>query len=232
MEWNFIQGRIQPPWTRIGSLPAMRLFSYILRVDSGFAPNPFHGLCTLACCKPVIRRTASTGDLIVGLTPASVGHRLAYAMKIGEVLPFDCYWKDARFRSKRPQWSSPRKADWIGDNCYEPMADGGFRQLPSAHSKGDGSDDAAKKQWDLSGRNVLVGSRFWYFGREAVELPSGLEFLVVGRGHRSRFTEAQISKIVAFLEGFPEGIHASPSRWPESDNSWDAMGTPSPRGCR
>jgi len=32
------------------------LYSYIVKTDTGFAPNPFHGFCTLACCKPIMRR--------------------------------------------------------------------------------------------------------------------------------------------------------------------------------
>ncbi len=45
-----------------------RLFSYTIPID-GAAPNPFHGMCSLAICKPAIRRTASSGDWIVGLGP-------------------------------------------------------------------------------------------------------------------------------------------------------------------
>ena len=40
----------------------MRVFSYIVTHDTGYAPNPFHGFLTLACCKPLIRRTAEVGD--------------------------------------------------------------------------------------------------------------------------------------------------------------------------
>jgi hypothetical protein len=43
-----------------------RLFSYVLRKDDGAAPNPFWGVCTLAICKPVIRRTAEVDDWVVG----------------------------------------------------------------------------------------------------------------------------------------------------------------------
>ena len=32
-----------------------RVFSYVVVHDTGFSPNPFHGLLTLACCKPLIR---------------------------------------------------------------------------------------------------------------------------------------------------------------------------------
>ena len=42
------------------------LFSYVLRYDDGAAPNPFWGTCTLAICKPAIRRKANLGDWVVG----------------------------------------------------------------------------------------------------------------------------------------------------------------------
>ena len=44
----------------------MRLFSYVVARDYGFAPNPFFGVCTLATCKPIVRRVAAIGDWIVG----------------------------------------------------------------------------------------------------------------------------------------------------------------------
>ena len=34
----------------------MIVYEYVMTSDSGFAPNPFHGTCTLACCKPKIRK--------------------------------------------------------------------------------------------------------------------------------------------------------------------------------
>src|SRR5262245_31415483 len=46
--------------------PHVRLYSYVVARDYGFAPNPFYGFCTLATCKPDIRRTADIGDWIVG----------------------------------------------------------------------------------------------------------------------------------------------------------------------
>ena len=44
-----------------------RLFSYTIPSDDGAAPNPFHGQCTLAICKPSIRRVAKKDDWIAGL---------------------------------------------------------------------------------------------------------------------------------------------------------------------
>ena len=37
----------------------MRLFSYVVARDYGFAPNPFYEMCTLATCKPRIRKLLS-----------------------------------------------------------------------------------------------------------------------------------------------------------------------------
>ena len=45
----------------------MKIYSYIVKRDYGFAPNPFYGYCTLATCKPVIRKHAEIGDIIQGI---------------------------------------------------------------------------------------------------------------------------------------------------------------------
>lgn len=45
----------------------MRLYAYTMTSDSGFAPNPFHGFCTLATCKARIRERATTGDWVLGV---------------------------------------------------------------------------------------------------------------------------------------------------------------------
>jgi hypothetical protein len=112
----------------------MRIFMYVLAADGGFAPNPFHGCCTLGCCKPAIRRRARPGDWVVGITPKRLGNRLAYAMLGEEVLTFEQYWKDSRFRRKRPRWGPGRSLlEKCGDNCYKPEGDGTFRQLRSMH---------------------------------------------------------------------------------------------------
>ena len=49
------------------------LFSYTVDTDSGFAPNPFGGICTLACCKPKIRQSANVQDWVIGTTPSPKG---------------------------------------------------------------------------------------------------------------------------------------------------------------
>jgi len=78
----------------------MKLYSYIVARDFGFAPNPFYGCCTLATCKPRIRKSASIGDWVVGTgakTKYNLAEHIIYAMKVDEVMDFDSYWKDPRF---------------------------------------------------------------------------------------------------------------------------------------
>lgn len=67
-----------------------RLFTYKVIYDAGSAPNPYHGICTLALCKPAIRRVAKVGDLIAGFESGN-GGRLVYCMQVTEVLTWAQY---------------------------------------------------------------------------------------------------------------------------------------------
>ena len=77
----------------------MKIYSYVVRYDSGFAPNPFGKYCTLATCKPRIRKKAQIGDWVIGTgSVENVGNnKLMYAMKVKEIKSFEQYWKDNRF---------------------------------------------------------------------------------------------------------------------------------------
>ena len=82
-----------------------KLYSYIVTHDSGFAPNPFHEYCTLACCKPVIRRCAQEGDYVIGLAPkdpANQATKVVYVMQVSEKKTFQEYWECERFQVKKP----------------------------------------------------------------------------------------------------------------------------------
>jgi len=80
----------------------VKLYSYVVARDYGFAPNPFSGSCTLATCKPEIRRMASVGDWVVGTGSATQNRRgsLVYAMKVAEAMSFNSFWDDPRFENK------------------------------------------------------------------------------------------------------------------------------------
>lgn len=194
-----------------------RVFSYVMVHDTGFSPNPFRGVLTLACCKPRIRRVANVGDIIVGLSSRS--EHVVYAAQVADVIGFEEYWTDPQYHERRPVMTSPQIVHRVGDNIYEPV-DGGFRQLPSSHSRSDGSEDSGTKWTDLGGNHVLVCERFTYWGRSGPALPDELQFLAVGRGHRSNFSTDQIDTVARWFADLPGGVLDAPTQWKTGDQSW------------
>lgn len=197
----------------------MKLFSYIVTHDTGFSPNPFWGYCTLADCKPAIRRTAEFGDWIVGLSPKARGNRVVFAMEVDEILDYASYHSDARFANKIPDYSRAEVIWKAGDNIYKPLPNGGSQQLRSIHSNDD-EENPETKAHDLGGVNVLVARKFHYFGVSGPKLPSHLDKLKVGRAHKNRFSQEIIRDFLGFISSYPQGVSAPPTKWPASDTSW------------
>ena len=197
----------------------MKLYSYVVTHDTGFAPNPFWGCCTLANCKPAIRRTAKVGDWIVGLSPKARGNRVVFAMEVEEILDYELYFRDHRFADKIPDYTKGKVIFKCGDNIYKPLSNGEFLQLPSPHSKGDQENPKTKAD-DLNGVYVLVVSNFHYFGASGPELPRHLDELKVGRAHKNRFSQETISSFLQFIATYPKGVNDPPTKWPDGDTSW------------
>jgi len=202
----------------------MKLYSYIVSHDTGFAPNPFFGYCTLACCKPPIRERAEVGDWIVGLEPKKTGHRIVYFMRVDDKIPFDRYWSDPRFRNKRPR-PDDEVVRKCGDNIYESLPGGEYRQLRSVHSK-ECTEDPKKKAHDLKSKYVLISTTFSYFGSKTLPLPKQLAALVVQPGCRSRFSAEVIAAFLRYARRPKPGVHARPRCWPPGDRSWEAPSIP------
>jgi len=197
----------------------MNIYSYVVAHDTGFAPNPFHGYCTLACCKPKIRSRAAKGDWVVGLTSKAAGNRIVYLMRVDDVMEsLSEYWFDPRFKAKKPTYTGGIRRK-CGDNIYEPLASGGYRQLRSAHSDGD-AENEDNKAHDLGGKRVLVSETFAYFGSKALPLPPELQCLRVMRGHRSQFSDAVKAEFIRFAGSVGFGVHGAPRRWPNGDDTW------------
>jgi hypothetical protein len=186
----------------------MKLHSYILVTDSGFAPNPFCGFCTLATCKPVIRRSAKVGDWIVGTgSKDRVGQgKLVYAMRVDEVLSLEKYATDPRFEEKKPRAGSPKT--FCGDNIYFKNESGAWKQHPSYHT-------AKDMKRDLSGKNVLISETFYYFGGNAVDIPKEYKALVPsGRGHRNKHNLELVADFIHWLQAnYSHGIHGKPAQF-------------------
>lgn len=196
----------------------MTLYSYIVTHDTGFSPNPFFGYCTLACCKPAIRRKAKCGDWVVGLTPKADGNRIVFFLQVDDIKGFDQYWRDKRFERKKPRFDAT-VARKRGDNAYVPKQSGGYRQLPCRHSDGK-QENAKKKEHDLSGRQVLISETFAYFGSKPRQLPPELKPLIVGIGHRCRFSDEEKDAFLRFAGSLRSGVYAAPHIWPTGDDSW------------
>lgn len=171
----------------------MRLYSYIVARDFGFAPNPFFGFCTLATCKPKIRAGASVGDWIIGTGAKSrydFAGRLIYAMQVSEVLGFDAYWNDPRFLRKRPNLNGSLKVIY-GDNIYR-CEGNRWIQANSHHSLENGRPNKANIAWDTGVDRLLIGTKFVYWGRSAPTIPkrfrpfrgTGEDICCKAQGHR------------------------------------------------
>lgn len=199
------------------------LHSYVVRYDSGFAPNPFYGYCTLATCKPRIRAGAKVGDWIVGSgsksAAASQEGRLVYAMRVNEALTWDQYSADPRFRSKQPFRRGSRKQT-CGDNIYFRSGTGTtWQQRDSFHSRGDGSADPQHVTRDTGVNRVLVSQEFVYMGGEGPLLPElrdarGRPLCKHGIGHSKFEDPVLIAAFVAWLNelGF-RGFKGVPFEW-------------------
>ena len=173
----------------------MKLYSYIVTRDFGFAPNPFYGYCTLATCKPAIRRCANIGDIVVGIGSAAKGslykNRLIYAMIVSEKLTFDEYWNCERYECKRPFMNGSKKKMY-GDNVYHISKETGkIIQEDSHHSFEHGVTNTLNYTRDLSGEYVLIAEEFWYWGGSAIELPD--EFLGLANVRRSHIVKTERS---------------------------------------
>jgi len=191
------------------------LFSYGVRWDHGFAPNPFFGVCTLATCKPTIRKKAKVGDWVLGTGSAARGYqgRAIFLMRITETARYDDYWRNALFVRKRPVMNGSLKQRF-GDNIYHHV-NGAWIQEDSRHSyDGQPNEDNLRRDTDTTDR-VLMGSDFIYWGEAAPMIPQPLQKFVIARpGWAERFTQAEVDRLVNWTESLGQRGHVgNPLEW-------------------
>ena len=163
----------------------MAVYSYIITRDYGFAPNPFYGVCTLATCKPKIRKSAQVGDWVVGFgsSTGKFKNKIIYAMKVEDKLTFDTYWDDTKYHRKKPVANGSLKQNF-GDNIYHHL-NGDWVQENSHHSNDDGTINEYNLKRDTQADCVLISSTYWYFGKKAIDTPPNLTGIIpYGRGYR------------------------------------------------
>jgi hypothetical protein len=185
------------------------IYSYVLKIDDGSAPNPFWGVCTLTICKPAIRRNAQVGDWIVGTGSKNskcndgntydLSDSIVYAMKVTAIKTLQDYDKycSCFLKEKIPNW---RAKDWrlrMGDCIYD-FSDECDNPLirKSVHKE-------ENRKRDLSGLNALLSDEFYYFGEEARPIPENLkEIIKRNQGHKKNENAELIADFESWIEQF------------------------------
>ncbi|CAN5604086.1 hypothetical protein BH09PSE5_BH09PSE5_44070 [soil metagenome] len=127
-------------------------------------------------------------------------------MRVDEVLGLGEYWRDARFRAKRPG-SKNSPGDHPPDNFYKPGRDGTLVRVDNPLH---GADLASS---DISGRNAIVSRHFWYFGDQSPQLPTDLIHLVhSGQGHSLHVNrhDGDLATLQQWLSHWPRGVLGAP----------------------
>ena len=169
------------------------VYGYKMTHDTGFAPNPFHGMLTLATCKPRIRKCAKEGYWISGWTSNEVydkeykkhnfsddTQKLIYLAKVKKEITFKEYWEGKDYSLKK----QPEKTDEGGKECFKSCGNSIVVKNDDISFCGDNiyEPDAnasfgfkqhenphhnkQNQEHDLSGKYVLVCEEFYYFGVE------------------------------------------------------------------
>jgi hypothetical protein len=210
-----------------------RVYIYVVDRDFGFAPNPFHGYCSLATCKPGIRRHAGVGDWVIGIGGARLNAtgKCIFAMQISEKLTFNEYWSNPTYYDKKPVRNGSQKM-LVGDNiyCYDTAAKR-WLQADSHHSHADGSVNVHNLAVDTKTDQILLSHYFFYFGKEAPVIPSHiLNSLGYKNGRNYRvFDEARSVPLIEWLRSSfrdsinvvnadPFDFHRSEKRYSVKDN--------------
>lgn len=202
-----------------------RLFSYTIPYDDGAAPNPFRGMCTLAICKPQIRLGAVVGDWVVGLgsknaPSGDMSGRMVYAMRVDQILSLREYDRLAttHWPTRVPNLSSPIIPDRLGDCIYD-FSSGAPRQRRSVH----GRENMAT---DLRGKNVLISRHYFYFGRNAIALPTHLLPIIhQTQGNKKDANNPLVQQFLDWIDSLglePNHLYG----WPDGEPKWSAL----PRG--
>ncbi|MBN1330474.1 MAG: hypothetical protein JXA54_13450 [Candidatus Heimdallarchaeota archaeon] len=189
-----------------------RLFSYIVKYDTGAAPNPYGKYCTLVICKPRIRKAADIGDWIVGTGTADnpfdgkdYSNKVIYAMEITDKVDMEKYHEYCQrsnsqygneLKNKIPKFESKDYTKQMGDCIYYNISNNyeTAELRPGIHKK-----DCMER--DLSGKYALISNHYYYFGDKAVEIKEDLKPIVaITQGHRSDANKNYVAEFIKWIE--------------------------------
>lgn len=185
-----------------------RIYFYKLTTDNGGAPHVRDGLLSLAICKPMIRRTANVGDLILGFAADSLhaDNRLVYVARVtGKVGGGDYYTRPYAERGDCIYERRDEHFVWRDGARYHGPAD-------LIHDLGDHPE--------YPRANVLLSDEFSYFGGQGsadykVRHPAvGDAVEHLGRGHRVEhpaMLRARLEDLALEVLREPRGASGAPS---------------------
>jgi hypothetical protein len=176
----------------------MILWRYVIVADGGAAPNFEPPLTTLAICKPMIRKGACRGDMILAFAGRPIDrdpHKVVWAGIVDEKLTFEQYWNDPRFQKKKPRVSKHP------DNIYRPRG----RHLNLVPNGVHGQKSAAT---DQRGQFVLIFKRAWHLDLKSSSLPEQFSNLRLSknnrRGHRrSEIQDGAAKELLSWVASRP-----------------------------
>jgi hypothetical protein len=177
----------------------MKCFSYVVEHDTGEAPNPYFGFCTLCLCKfreslrkpRNIVELAKEGDWIIGtggVNPKkSAGNgKLVYAMRVDRKMTLAEYFQDPAFACKKPSQNSS-----------------------FARQRGD--NKRPKNLFEMEKRFVLISRHFYYFGHKAKAIPIDKRRQFEKKGVGFRYLNETCAKwFEKWIKRFDRGKHGEP----------------------
>jgi hypothetical protein len=179
-------------------------------------------MCSLAICKPGIRRVAKSDDWVAALgsknaPSGDLSGRLVYAMRVEKVLSLKDYDQQAisNWPHRIPNVRSADLSERLGDCIYD-YSNGNAVQRPSVHGPGN-------VKTDLGGQNALVSRDFYYFGNRAIPLPDYLlPICHQTQGHRSDSNAQYFDQFVSWVRS----LNLTPGQmygWPDFIVDWGAI---------
>jgi hypothetical protein len=206
-----------------------KVYIYVIDRDFGFAPNPFHGCCSLATCKPGIRGSAEIGDWVIGMGGARLKAtgRCIFAMEVTEKLTFNEYWASRIYFDKRPVRNGSNKM-LVGDNIYHrDSSNTKWCQEDSHHSNPDGTANIHNLHTDTKKDKVLISRKFFYFGKEAPVVPPQILKTIGYKNSRNYrvFDAGLCIALINWLKQFSRSfnqIQADPFDFDQSEKRYSA----------
>ena len=189
-------------------------YIYVVTRDYGFAPNPFYGFCTLATCKPAIRKAAHVNDWIFGIgSKTNMKNKLIYMMRVSSKISFEDYWNTSRYEVKRANMNSSLKKMY-GDNIYHfDTTNDVWIQEDSHHSYASGIPNPHNLKKDTKSNNVLISDKYYYFGKSALDIPEEFVSTIYKstRGFKKDLFTANIQLFIDYISSnFEAGLIDDP----------------------